>query len=545
MTGSAYRQVVSLLVLLVGTVFAAGPASAGPLEDAIAQNLLLQAAASGDEVATGAMVGVDKFYAEHAYAPLWTTVGGINERGQALVVAIGGVGADGLEPNDYRHIEIVELQGATTSDDVAKLEVMLSGALVRLAQHLSAGRVDPMQVERSNDLYPEGVAPIDVLTGARTATDIGAYVEQFAPDQDEYRRLKVALAEFRAMASEGIVWPTVPEGESIKPDMSDPRIPAVRETLIAHGDLDAGAPVAADPTLYDLTLQEAVKRFQLRHGLLDDAVVGKNTTAAMNVSLIDRIQQIVLNLERRRWMADDRGERYVFVNLSDFQLKVVDHGHTIFVSPIIVGTEYNQTPVFSDEIEYLEINPYWNVPPKIARNELLPKIQENPGYLAEQNFELLSGWSGDDVPVDPTSIDWSTVSAADFSYKLRQRPGQGNALGRVKFMFPNRFDVYLHDTPSHGLFARETRTFSHGCMRVGDPVGLAAVVLEGEPGWDLARFEAVVASGERTIVPLTKHLPIHIAYITAFVNKDGTVNFRRDIYGRDKSLAAALFGPPV
>jgi murein L,D-transpeptidase YcbB/YkuD len=294
-----------------------------------------------------------------------------------------------------------------------------------------------------------------------------------------------------------------------------------------------------------VTLQEAVKRFQLRHGLLDDAVVGKNTISALNVSLLARIEQMVLNLERRRWMEDDRGERYVFVNLSDFQLKVVDHDRTIFVSPIIVGTEYNQTPVFSHDMEYLEFNPYWNVPPKIARNELLPKIKENPGYIAEQNFELLSGWSGDDVPVDPMTIDWSTVSASDFSYKLRQLPGDGNALGRVKFMFPNRFDVYLHDTPSHGLFARETRTFSHGCVRVGDPLGLAAVVLAGEPGWDTARIDAVVASGERTIVPLTKHLPVHIAYITAFVNKDGVVNFRRDIYGRDKSLAAALFGPPV
>ena len=545
MISCAYRQVGSLLVLLAGVVFTAEPTSAGPLEDAIAQSLLAQAAQTGDEAATSAMVDVEQFYAEHDYAPLWTTVGGVNERGEALAVAIGGVSADGLEPNDYRYFEIVELLGATTSQDLARLEVMLSGALVRLAQHLSAGRVDPMQVERSNDLYPVGVEPVAVLTSASTTTDIAAYVEGFAPDQEEYRRLKGALADFRALASEGVVWPTVPEGESLKPDMHDPRVPALRESLIAHGDLDAATPVGTDPTLYDLPLQEAVKRFQLRHGLLDDAVVGKNTIAALNVTLLERIEQIILNLERRRWMADDRGTRYVFINLSDFQLKVVDRDHTIFVSPIIVGTEYNQTPVFSDEMEYLEINPYWNVPPKIARNELLPKIKENPDYLAEQNFELLSGWSGDDVPVDPMSIDWSTVTAADFAYKLRQRPGGGNALGKVKFMFPNRFDVYLHDTPSRGLFARETRTFSHGCMRVGDPVGLAAVVLEGEPGWDAARFDAVVASGERTIVPLTTHLPVHIAYITAFVNKDGTVNFRRDIYGRDKSLAAALFGPPA
>jgi murein L,D-transpeptidase YcbB/YkuD len=194
-------------------------------------------------------------------------------------------------------------------------------------------------------------------------------------------------------------------------------------------------------------------------------------------------------------------------------------------------------------MEYLEVNPYWNVPVKIARNELLPKIRENPNYLAEHDYDLLSGWSGDAVPIDPSSVDWSTVSASNFSYKLRQRPGEGNALGRIKFMFPNRFDVYLHDTPSRGLFARETRTFSHGCMRVGDPMGFAAVVLANEPAWDMAKVEAIVASGVRTIIPLSEHLPVHVAYITAFVNKDGTVHFRRDIYGRDAALAKALFGP--
>ncbi|MEX1108930.1 MAG: L,D-transpeptidase family protein, partial [Dongiaceae bacterium] len=456
---------------------------------------------------------------------------------------IGAAGADGLDPQAYHHQEIVTLLSADSAQDLARVEVLLSEGLAWLAQHLAAGRVDPALAERLNALYPNGIDPQTVLIAAIDAPDLAAFVASYAPDQEEYRRLKQALGNFRQMAADGVAWPTLPEGEALKPDMQDARVPLLRESLIAHGDLAIDAPAADDPTLYDLTLQEAVKHFQLRHGLIDDAVVGKGTLAELNVSLGQRTEQIVLNLERRRWMADDRGSSYVFVNLSDFQLKVVRNDRTVFTSPIVVGTEYNQTPVFSDEMEYLEFNPYWNVPPRIARNELLPKIKENPGYLTSNNFELLSGWSDDAGPIDPYAIDWVNMSSSDFVYKLRQGPGEGNALGRVKFMFPNQFDVYLHDTPARGLFAREVRAFSHGCMRVGDPLGLAEIVLAGEPGWDRTRIDAVVASGTRTIVPLQTRLPVHVAYITAFVNKDGSVHFRRDVYGRDATLARALFGP--
>lgn len=534
--GAACGAVMLLLVAVT-------PGIAGPLEDAVAFRLMRHMSESGDEATTAALLDVEEFYAARSYAPLWITPGGVNERGRALAAAIGNAGADGLNPTDYGHIDIVRRLEASGQYELADLEILLTKGLVRLAEHLSAGRLDPMLIERSSDLYPEGVEPAAVLAGIADAEDIGAYVSGFAPDQEEYRRLKKALEEYRAMAADGIVWPTVPEGESLKPDMQDPRVPALREAMIAHGELDPATPVGDDPMLYDLPLQEAVKRFQLRHGLIDDAVIGRNTLAAINTSLAQRIDQMILNLERRRWMADDRGNRFIFVNLADFQLKVVDNDRTIFTSPIVVGTEYNQTPVFSDEMEYLEFNPYWNVPPKIARNELLPKIKENPGYIVANNFELLSGWSDSSVPIDPMAIDWSTISAASFSFKLRQKPGVDNALGRVKFMFPNRFDVYLHDTPSRSLFTRETRTFSHGCVRVGDPLGLALVVLASQPGWDAARIDAVVASGTRTIVPLTNRLPVHIAYITAFVNKDGSVHFRRDIYKRDEALARALFGP--
>jgi L,D-transpeptidase YcbB len=209
--------------------------------------------------------------------------------------------------------------------------------------------------------------------------------------------------------------------------------------------------------------------------------------------------------------------------------------------PVVVGKPYSRTPVFSHLMTYVEVNPYWNVPPSIAREELLPKIQQDASYLAKHNYVLFSDWSSGATVVDPQSVDWSQLSSG-FPYKIRQDSGDGNALGRVKFMFPNRFNIYLHDTPAKSLFSRPERTFSHGCIRVQDPPLLAEYVLADTPGWDRARIEAAIASGERTIVTLKEPLPVHISYLTSWVNKDGSVHFRNDVYERDAALAKALLG---
>ena len=242
-------------------------------------------------------------------------------------------------------------------------------------------------------------------------------------------------------------------------------------------------------------------------------------------------------------MPDDFGQRYVFVNLADFHLKVVDEPKTIFVTRVVVGKPFFRTPVFSKDMSYLVVNPYWNVPPSIARNEILPKIKENANYLAEKNFELLSDWSSDAYAIDPTTIDWSRMTRGNFTYKVRQGPGAGNALGRLKFMFPNPFNIYLHDTPAKTLFDRYERTFSHGCVRVQHPQDFAAVILGGQSDWDPARIEAAIETGVSQVVSLAEPLPVHITYLTAWTNKDGTVHFRDDVYGRDVPLRTALLGP--
>jgi murein L,D-transpeptidase YcbB/YkuD len=338
----------------------------------------------------------------------------------------------------------------------------------------------------------------------------------------------------------------VSKGPTLDPGTTDPRVARVRARLRDSSDAEErrlAAAGAGAPEFYDADLEAAVIRFQHRHGLDQDGRVGPKTVAALNVPIGERIRQMLLNLERRRWMPDDRGARYVFVNLADFELKVVHEPKTVFDTRVVVGAPYHRTPVFSAEMTYIEINPYWNVPPSIARNELLPQIKEDPGYLAANGFELLTDWNDGAAPIDPWSVDWLRIAPQDFAWRLRQRPGEGNALGGIKFMFPNRFNVYLHDTPARHLFEQAERSFSHGCIRVEGPEAFGAVVLAGQDGWPLERIHAAIESGERMIVTLEEPLPVHIAYLTAWVNKDGSVHFRNDVYGRDATLAAALLGP--
>jgi L,D-transpeptidase YcbB len=538
------RPALALAVLLLGAVPALGqtpeqaPATAlqaNPAAEALARHLSLGTGTSSERAAE-LLVVLSQFYQERGMAPLWLEGSGPSPRARALAAVLRDVDQDGLDPEDYDASDITGLLAAGTPDGRAELELRLSVSLLEITSDLAAGRLEPHQVNPELFIHPREVDPAEVIRDAAGAQDIAAFVAGFEPAQPEYRRLKAALADYRALAAAG-GWPAIQDGPTLKPGMAGPRVAQLRARL------EVPAAPGADPAQFDPALADAVKEFQGRQGLEQDGLIGQNTLAELNVPAQERVRQILLNLERRRWMADDPGERYVFVNLADFELKVVDGPRTVFDTRVVVGAPYHRTPVFSGDMTYLELNPYWNVPPSIARNELLPKIKADPGYLAANDFDLLSDWSDSARVLDPHTIAWSAVTPERFGYKLRQGPGPGNALGHVKFMFPNQFNIYLHDTPARGLFAREVRDFSHGCIRVQDPETLAAFVLDRQPGWSQDAIKAAIATGKRQIVTLDQKLPVHIAYLTAWVNKDGSVNFRRDVYGRDAILAAHLLGP--
>lgn len=531
-------------ILALTLALSAAPARAESLRNELAAQFEVALTSARAEAAQDALAQLEAFYRSRAMAPLWVGETGLRPRGEEVARLLGLAAADALDPRDYG-VPAIEallgtLVGARAPERLAELELRLSLGLVTFAADLGQGRVAPHISDPDLFVFREEVDKAAVIAAAAQAKDLPGLLQRYRPQTPRYERLKAALARYRELAAQG-GWAPIAEGPVLKPGMTDPRVPALRQRLALWGDLET-ASAAADPELYGADLVRAVARMQWRHGLEPDGVVGRKTLAAFNVPLERRIGQMTINLERRRWMPDDLGERFIFVNLADFVLKVVEKEKTILDMRVVVGKPFHMTPVFSHEMTYVVMNPYWNVPPSIASKELLPKIKQNVSYLAENNFELFTDWSSGAGKLDPRGVDWARVNGNSFPYKLRQGPGDGNALGRMKFMFPNRFNVYLHDTPAKALFKKDQRSFSHGCIRVHHPELLGAVVLDKTEGWPQSRIEETIAGGERRVVTLAAPLPVHISYLTAWVNKDGSLHFRDDIYGRDKKLADALLG---
>jgi len=344
--------------------------------------------------------------------------------------------------------------------------------------------------------------------------------------------LRNVLASYRAQASNG-GWPIVPANLKLKPGQKSPHIEVLARRLTASGDYPGPTATPGSPGVYDTTLQEAVKRFQRRHGLTDDGVVSPAVIAEMNVPLERRIAQIELNLERWRWLPRDLGERHILVNIPEYRLEVWDRGRVPVTMRVVVGKTDTPTPIFNDEMTHVVFSPYWNVPPDIAQGETLPEVMKDPGFLERTNMEVVDSEGN---TLDPSSIDLQDPA----KYRFRQRPGAHNSLGLVKFMFPNQFNVYLHDTPSDSLFARASRSFSHGCVRLEQPFALAQYVLGDQPEWTRERIDQAMHALEEKHVKIRKPIPVYLAYWTARVAADGILQFRKDIYGIDARLTALL-----
>jgi L,D-transpeptidase YcbB len=474
--------------------------------------------------------------------PLWVNDNGPSERAAIARSYLHAAAAEGLRPEDYGVEEIDRLWSSLDSQDLALLDTLLTYNLLLYAHDVSYGQYESYSTNPKIffDTGRQDFDPLRTIKSIIADPDLTAHLATLPPTHQHYRALKDALRTYRQLAAAG-GWTSLPAGPSLRPGEIDPRVPAIRIRLNITGDLEH---IDKSDTFYDQSLKVAVMKFQKRYGLEADGIIGAQTVAAMNIPAKRLVSQIIVNMTRWRWQAHDLGEKYVLVNIAGYNLHAVKNGDTVMEMPVIVGEMENQTPIFSDRIQYLDFNPFWVITQNIASKEELPRLQQNPRYLVDRNVRLFSSWDADAVEIDSTRVDWKSITPAQMArYKLRQDPGPLNALGRVKFVFPNRFAIYMHDTPKRDLFSQSARNFSHGCIRVSNPLALAAFALEEEKkGWTEEKIKETIDTGRRKIVQLTTPLSVHLTYQTTWVDKEGSIHFNRDVYGRDTELSLALLG---
>jgi L,D-transpeptidase YcbB len=496
---------------------------------------------------------VRTFYAATLHHPAWFDAGRLAARAEQLREALRSAPADGLTV-ELRLAQAVATALAdpapTSLEQLVRTDVQLTSAFMRHARLLAHGRVDPSDAHRTWVAHERAIDLPALMWQALEDGQVARALASLAPVHPEYARLREALAHYRAIGARG-GWPEVPTATMLRRtsaddadpgDRCDSRCEAVqllRQALIVRGDLvdhDAGD---AHAGVVDEALDAAIRRFQARHGLTVDGIVGPATFGALNVPVADRIRQIEINMDRWRWVPDDFGPDHVRVNVPAFRLHAYERGERAFSMRVVVGRDRHMTPVFSDAISYLVFSPFWEVPDGITRRTLLPRIIDDPSYLQRQRYEVVEGWQAGADTVPPDEIDWA-MAREEFPYRLRQRPGSRNAMGQVKFMFPNRFNVYLHDTPSNRAFERADRALSHGCVRVERPVQLADWLLRHQPAWDEPRIRDAMGQRAPRSVRLAETTPVHLLYFTAWVDDAGVMQFREDLYGHDEAHAALL-----
>ncbi|MEJ2158158.1 MAG: L,D-transpeptidase family protein [Desulfobacteraceae bacterium] len=488
------------------------------------------------------------FYQNRDFAPKWFGVDGLHPSALTLVEAIRNADREGLNSEDY-HLNAIEQILHELSDEAfppdsskahrwADLDLMLTDAVLLLGSHLSAGRVNPENLHADWLIGARSMELVDLLGQTESPEQLVSQLNQLKPRHQGYKDLISELLRLREILSRG-GWPQVETSRILRPGDKDSAIATVRRRLELSGDLQDNAALDTDD-VYNPVLVSAVERFQRRHGLRPDGILGPRSVEAMNVTVAQRIRQIELNLERWRWLPQDLGERHIIVNTAAFYLKVIEHGREKMVMRVVVGRPARQSPVFSADMTYLVFNPYWNVPRKLAVEDILPKAKKDAQYLIDKKFKVFNGWKEDAEELDPQTLQWEAYSKHYFPFRLRQEPGKGNALGRFKFMFPNQFAVYLHDTPQKSLFARAHRDFSSGCIRLEHARALASYLLSDDPKWNRESLSQILDQGLQRVVHVPRPIPVHLQYMTAWVDPDGTLQFRDDIYKRDEKLDQAL-----
>jgi len=498
-----------------------------------------------DEMIYSAVL-VESFYNGRSFQPAWSQDSHLTQA-EPLLTAVEETYGDGLTPG-YYHLglirSLVDQAGKGSSPNpalLADLDILLTDAFVTLGCHLSGGCVNPVTIRAEWYAKRGNVDVAAVLEQALKRKEIKEAMMRFRPEQGSYVRLRQALARYRELIVKGD-WPQLAEGAPLKLQSSSARVAELRKRLVASGDLEPDEVKGGD--FFDEKLQQSVITFQKRHGLKADGVVGSATLAALNVPLKQRTRQIEVNMERLRWILGNKEQRSLVVNIASFEMYVIEDERSILPMKVVVGKPFWNTPVFTAKMTHLIINPSWNAPDSIARKEILKKVKKDHDYLAKQHMKVLRGWGPGEEIIDPDTIDWSQISAKRLTYRFRQEPGPLNPLGKLKFVLPNQFDVYLHDTPAKRLFSEDVRTLSHGCIRVEKPIELAEYLLQGDPRWTRENIVAAIQKGTEQKVLIPHPLHVHFLYLTAWVNEGGTLQFRNDVYGRDKSIEEALSGKP-
>ncbi len=495
-----------------------------------------------NETVLFSQIELPKFYTNRNYQLAWTN----NKNRNDLLLSIQSAFDEGLDPNDYHLEKISELLEKTkyknlNNKDLVDLDFLMTDALILYASHLISGKVEQAKLRSKWDVAlnprPENIDSL--LTVTLHNKKIKEALESLKPRHYLYKLMKFNLKVYRELAKNG-GWPKIEEGETLKKDMINERILAIRKYLLITQDLKSNA--GANDSLYDEKLEEAVKKFQTRHNLTSDGVIGKGTLEQMNVSVADRVDMFKVNLERMRWVFHEQEDDFLLVNIAGFYVKRFRNKEVVFSSRVIVGKFHKETPIFKGEMQYIVLNPTWTLPYSIATHETLPKLKKDPGYLSAKHMEIMDR-SG--KILNYNNIDFSKYSTGNFPFIVRQKAGPWNALGQVKFIFPNKYSVYLHDTPSRSLFNRQDRAFSHGCIRTENKWELLMSLMDDPDVWNMDKINGILASGKTTRINLPKPLNIYLMYWTTTIDQNNVIYFMKDVYKRDAAILKALNTPVV
>lgn len=526
-----------LLVLL------ATPSSSALLPDALRARLRSHGTVAVQGHALAEARRVEALYRARGFAPLWVEQG-LTQRGRDLLAAIAAAKGEGLDPSDYRASALRALarraeraEGELRERMLQDLELLLSDAFVRYASDRASGRVEPGRLDPEVHVRPRAL-DVTRLARALEAHDVHRVLSDLDPPRAGFRTLRRALRRVLEIADAG-GWGEIPACPLVRPGGRHACVGALRQRLSFEPGLDPPPPTS-DPTRLDAALAEALRVFQRRHGLEPDGVLGPRSRAAANVPARARARQIALVLERWRWLPHTLGTRHVLVNTAAAELALVERGDVRLRMRVVVGCPVRRTPVFSAEITHVVLNPVWTVPASIASGDLREKAAADPGFLRRGGFEVFAVTDSGERPVDPEAVDWSGLEPESFAYRLRQLPGPANALGAIKFVLPNSYGIFLHDTPDRALFAAATRTASAGCVRLERALALAEALFGGDPRFAEAREAARRTLSEEVEVPLPEPVPVHLQYRTVWVDEERGLQFRPDVYGRDARLARAL-----